>query len=84
MAQAFDTLGFAKHLASAKVPQEQAEAIAEAIRDKVMIELATKADIQRLEGEVKRLADQVTIRLGGMMIVGFGIMAALLRFFASA
>ncbi len=53
MAQAFDTLGFSKHLASAKVPQEQAEAIAEAIRDKVMVELATKADIQRLEGATK-------------------------------
>ena len=32
-----------------------------------------------LEVEMQRLADRITIRLGGMMIIGFGAMAALIK-----
>lgn len=86
MTVAYDTLGFAKHLTAAGMPPKQADALAEAIREKVMPELATKADILRLEHLMERqtlLLDQqtakLTIRLGGLVILGVGALAALIR-----
>jgi hypothetical protein len=45
MAYAFDTLGYAKRLREAGVPQHEAEAHAEAAREFVMGELVTKSDL---------------------------------------
>jgi hypothetical protein len=44
MAFAFDTLGYAKRLRDKGIPADQAEAHAEATRDFIMVELATKQD----------------------------------------
>jgi hypothetical protein len=46
MAYAFDTLGYARHLRENGVPQQQAEAHAEAARQFIMAELVTKSDLQ--------------------------------------
>jgi hypothetical protein len=46
MVYAFDTLAYSKRLRDKGVSQEQAEAHAEAIREFVMADLATKADLQ--------------------------------------
>jgi hypothetical protein len=46
MVYAMDTLGYAKRLRDAGVPQQQAEAHAEAARDFVMGELVTRTDLQ--------------------------------------
>ena len=80
MSQPFDTLAFAKRLELADIPREHAEAHAEAIRDHVMRDLATKADIQQMiEGSELRM----TIRLGGIAVVAAGLvigaMALILR-----
>jgi hypothetical protein len=45
MAYTFDSLGYAKRLRDRGVPQDQAEAHAEAARDFIMAELVTKADL---------------------------------------
>lgn len=45
MVYAFDTLGYARRLRDAGVPQDQAEAHATAARDFVMAELVTKTDL---------------------------------------
>jgi hypothetical protein len=45
MAYTFDSLGYAKRLRDGGVPQEQAEAHAEAARDFIMADIATKADL---------------------------------------
>lgn len=52
---AFDTLQFAKKLINAGMPQKQAEVQAEAIADVIEEKLATKADIKRLELDLKRV-----------------------------
>ena len=44
MVYTFDSLGYAKRLRDGGVPQDQAEAHAEAARDFIMAELATRAD----------------------------------------
>jgi hypothetical protein len=53
MAYTFDSLGYAKKLRDGGVPQEQAEAHAEAARDFIMVELATKADLLVTEQKLR-------------------------------
>ena len=79
MTFAFDTLAFSKRLRDKGVPQEQAEAHAEAIREFVMTDLATKADIRELRQEIHSLSLQLTVRLGGLIVVGIGALAALIK-----
>ena len=50
---AFDTLGYAKRLRDAGVPQPQAEAHAEAAREFVMAELVTKTDLQAIKTDLQ-------------------------------
>jgi ribosomal protein L29 len=53
---AFDTLSYARRLKAAGMPEAQAEAVAEATRDAITADAATKADIARLETSIERLA----------------------------
>jgi hypothetical protein len=76
MVFAFDTLSFARHLRDHGVPQEQAEAHAEAARQFIMAELVTKQDLTlALETQTLRL----TVRLGAMLFLAVGALAALLK-----
>jgi hypothetical protein len=76
MVYAMDTLGFSKRLRERGIPQEQAEAHAEAVRDFVMVELVTKADLAAaLETQTLRL----TVRLGVLLFVAVGALATILK-----
>src|ERR1700693_3074165 len=94
MVFAFDTLGFSKRLRDRGVPQEQAEAHAEAARDFIMAELVTKTDLQatktdlqadllalegRLEAKIENQSLRVTIRLGIMLAAGIAALAAIMK-----
>lgn len=57
---AIDTHGFVKALTAAGVPEGQAEAHVEALRDQVLPELATKQDLKSLGVELR--ADSSAIR----------------------
>ncbi|MHB8270651.1 hypothetical protein [Bradyrhizobium sp.] len=80
---AFDTLGYAKRLRDGGVPNPQAEAHAEAAREFIMTELVTKQDFQtaissleaRLEAKIDTQTLRLTVRLGGIVAAGFGILA---------
>ena len=91
---AFDTLGYAKRLREAGVPNPQAEGHAEAAREFIMIELVTKQDLQaavnsleaRLGGRIDALQAamdtltlRLTVRLGGMIAAGIGALVLLQR-----
>ncbi|MFC3724456.1 hypothetical protein [Neoaquamicrobium sediminum] len=80
MAHAMDTLAFTKHLRAAGIDERQAEAHAEAVREFVMPELATKADIAELKHTIERQTLVLTVRLGGLVLVGVGALVALQRF----
>ena len=54
MAFAFDSLGYAKKLRDAGVPQDQAEAPAEAAREFMMAELVTRYDLDTARRELER------------------------------
>ncbi|MBM4285831.1 MAG: DUF1640 domain-containing protein [Deltaproteobacteria bacterium] len=60
---AFDTLEFAKKLKAANFPQEQAEALAEAVAGIVEERLATKQDLKELELRLEARSKELETRL---------------------
>jgi hypothetical protein len=73
VAFAFVTLGYAKRLRDAGVPNPKAEADAEAAREFIMGEVVTKIDMQ---AAMDTLTLRLTVRLGGMIAAGIGVLAA--------
>lgn len=67
-----DTLAITKKLKSSGYSQQQAEAQAEVLADLVENNLSTKADLKELEY-------RLTIKLGGMLVVGISVVAAIVR-----
>lgn len=76
MAFTFDSLSYAKHLRDNGVPQDQAEAHAEAARMFIMNELVTKEDL-RLALETQTL--RLTVRMGVMLAAGLTLLGAALK-----
>jgi hypothetical protein len=76
MVFALDTLGYAKHLREHGVPNEQAEAHAEAARDFIMAELVTKLD---LEAAIDRLTLRMTVRFGVLLAAGLSALVTVLK-----
>ncbi len=76
MAIAFDTLGYSKRLREGGIDQQHAETHAEAARDFIMAELVTKSD---LAAALTTQTLALTLRLGVMMTVGFGVLATLMK-----
>ena len=72
MAVAFDTLAYARRLRQAGFSEQQAEVQAEALAAVVTETLATKQDLRELEY-------RLTLRLGAMMTVAVGAVAALVK-----
>jgi hypothetical protein len=72
----FDSLSFARHLRDNGVPQEQAEAHAQAARMSIMNELVTKEDLRAaLETQTLRLS----VRMGVMFAAGLTLLGAVLK-----
>ena len=72
----FDTHAFVKELAAAGMPEKQAEVLARAQATLIDEQLATKQDLKELE---LRLKHDLTLRLGSMMVVSVGVVAALVK-----
>jgi len=72
----FDTLQYAKKLRSAGFTEAQAEIQAEAIKELIDDKLVTKND---LEVGLKSLRDQMTIRMGGMLVTAVIVLAAIIK-----
>ena len=75
-AMAFDTHAFVKELMQAGMPEAQAEVLARSQAVLIDEKLATKRDLKELE---LRLKHDLTLRLGSMMVVAIGIVAALVK-----
>jgi hypothetical protein len=68
----FDTHAFVKELAEAGMPEKQAEVLARSQATLINETLATKQDLKELEL-------RLTIRLGSLMVVAIGVVAALVK-----
>jgi hypothetical protein len=92
-AMAFDTLKYANTLKAAGFTPEQAEAQTSAlwtVLDASHQEIATKGDVlavkndlllmkQELDSRLIQLEQRMTIKLGSMMVVAIGLVAALVK-----
>jgi hypothetical protein len=78
----FDTLGYFEKLKAAGVPENQAKAQVEVIREIIEDKLATKQDLKELElatkKELKELELRLTTRFGAMIAAAVAILAALM------
>lgn len=83
MALVFDSLGYSRKLREAGVAQEQAEAMADAAREYIMLELVTRHDLdtvrRELEAAIKTETLHLTIRMGAMLAVAVAALATLVR-----
>ena len=79
----FDTHAFVKELTEAGMPERQAEVLARSQATLIDEKLATKQDLDALESRLKRdmkeLELRLTLRLGSMMVVAIGVVAALVK-----
>jgi hypothetical protein len=87
MAIAFDSLSYARHLREKGVPQEQAEAHADAdaARQFIMTELVTREDLRlALDNLDLRLTGRIeaqTVRLGVMIAAAVGVLGTMVALF---
>ncbi|TDR87290.1 hypothetical protein [Enterovirga rhinocerotis] len=86
MAYAFDTLGYARTLRDAGIPQEQAEAHADAAREFIMAELVTKQDLATFEKHIATTlelhAHQILVRIGGLIVAAIAATGVLVKMMA--
>ncbi len=79
----FDTHAFVKELTQAGMPEAQAEVLARTQATLIDEKLATKQDLEALESRLKRdmreMELRLTLRLGSMMVVAIGVVAALVK-----
>jgi hypothetical protein len=71
----FDTLGYARFLRDGGVASAQAETHAEAARQFIMADLATKDD---LANGLENLGLRLSVRFGVMLAAGLSLMTAIL------
>jgi uncharacterized membrane protein YheB (UPF0754 family) len=76
----FDTHKFIRTLKDAGIPENQAEAISEAIKEAHgEAELATKRDIDDVRRDIRESEQRLIIKLGGLIALAIGIVAALVK-----
>lgn len=79
----FDTLMYAKKLREAGFSEKQAEIQAEALKEIIQDNLATKQDISDLRKDLlqmeERLMYKLTIRLGLMLVTAVTVLAAIIK-----
>lgn len=90
-AVAFDTLAYAKKLKAVGFTEQQAEVQAESMAEVIDSNLVTKADLLATEERINQRIDKLTyalqelnykttIRLGSMLVVAVGVLAAIIKF----
>jgi hypothetical protein len=79
----FDTHGFVKKLKSVGFTEEQAEVFAEQQANLIEDKLATKNDLIELEANLRRdmkeLEYRIIIKMGSLMAIQIGVIAALVK-----
>ena len=66
MAPMLNTLRYANALKDAGVPPKQAEVMAEALDDEMTGQLASKADIERLDTKIDHLDEKLSSQIAGL------------------
>jgi hypothetical protein len=73
MATMIDTLGYVKRLTAVGVSREQAEAHAEAFRDEIAAQVATKADLDAVQAHLDNKISGLEARFEGKFTLLHGM-----------
>ena len=74
----FNALKYVEELKGAGVPERQAEAHLRILHEIIESNLATKRDIEELKRDMKEFEQRMFIKLGSLMVIGIGVIAALI------
>ena len=81
MGQMFNTLAIMELLVDSGIDEKHSKAIVSAMEKAIDSEtIATKSDIRELKTYLDLALTKQTIAFGGMMIVGIGILGAVIKF----
>lgn len=83
----FDTLEYSEKMQAVGFTPEQAKMQAETLKEILDENIATKRDLKEIETALRRdikemelrLKHDLTLRLGGMLVVGIGVVAILVK-----
>jgi len=75
----FDTLNYANRMIKVGFTREQAEEQAEAIKEIISNDLATKHDLKYLDSKITSLYLKIILAMGGMFIAAIAILDFLLK-----
>lgn len=75
----FDKLAYLETLKASGVPEAQARAHTQALDSALHDAVATRQDIAELKHEMDIIKRDLTIRLGGMLTIAIGVVAALIK-----
>lgn len=78
-ATTFDTLMYAKKLKEAGFTEQQAEVQAEAMKEIIDNQLATKQDISDLRRDMREMEYRIISRVGAMLVIAVGVLAAIVK-----
>jgi len=81
----FDTLKLVDALEKAQIPRDQARAIVDVVREaRDATDVATKGDLRNelalVRKDIEVMRRDIIIKIGGMLMIGFGIVISLLKF----
>jgi hypothetical protein len=85
MSFAFDTLAYARKLRDAKVPPEQAEAMADALTSAIRDNVAPRADLLKIENSLESVKAEVMLHrwlFGAMLALQLATLGAVITLFA--
>ena len=75
----YNAFQYLDDMRKAGVPGKQAEIIAKGMTEFAESELATKKDIELLQRNLKELELRLTVRLGGIMVLGVSVLTAIIK-----
>ena len=75
----FDKLAYVEALQGSGISKKEATAHASALDAAMREGVATSADIAEVRHEIEILGRDLTIRLGGMIVTGIAVVAALVK-----
>lgn len=75
-----DTHRLITHLTQKGFSAEQAEALVDAVQEIDLSDLATRQDVNEFKHQLEKLELRLTLKLGGLMTAGIGVLA-LLKYF---
>lgn len=79
----FNAISYSNKMCAAGLEKKIADVVAEELSEVINNDLATKSDLfgvkNDLKHEIQAIKNEIIVKVGGMMIAGFGILGFILK-----